>query len=331
MLTHIFSPKGFFFYPTIASIAILLYVLGASGLEAFLLACMLVVLEVTLSFDNAVINAKVLENMPLKWQKRFLTWGILIAVFGTRVLLPILIVSIVAGITPWGVALIAWNNPTEYSHMLESMHYVIGSFGAAFLGMVALKYFFDDAKEVHWVHALESRFARWGHIEAVEIAVTLSLLSLVTFLVPAHRGEILLSGIVGIILFIAMEGITSTMSRSMRGVAATGGLAGFLYLNALDSAFSLDGVIGAFAITSDILVIAVGLGIGAYFVRSMTVFLVREGSLAALKYLEHGAHWAVLGLALSMGFSLAVEVPEAITAGVGLAFIGAAYWSSIKH
>lgn len=329
MLTHVLSPKGFFFYPTIVSVGILLYVLGASGLQAFLLACMLVVLEVTLSFDNAVINAKVLKDMSPKWQKRFLTWGILIAVFGTRIFLPIVIVSIVAGITPWAVASIAWNTPLEYAHMLESMHYVIGSFGAAFLGMVALKYFFDDAKEVHWVHVLESRFSRWGHIEAVEIAVTLTLLSLVTFIVPEHRAEILLSGIVGIVLFVAMEGLTSSMSKSMQGVA-TSGLAGFLYLNALDSAFSLDGVIGAFAITSDILVIAVGLGIGAYFVRSLTVFLVREGTLSTLKYLEHGAHWAVLGLALSMGFSLVMHVPEAITAGIGLAFIGAAYWSSVR-
>jgi hypothetical protein len=117
------------------------------------------------------------------------------------------------------------------------------------------------------------------------------------------------------------------MSKSVQNVAASG-LAGFLYLNVLDSAFSLDGVIGAFAITSDILVIAVGLGIGAYFVRSMTVYLVRQGSLNKIKYLEHGAHWAVLGLAVSMGVSLMTNVPEVITAGIGLAFILAAWWSS---
>jgi hypothetical protein len=317
----------FFFYPSIASAAILLYVLGVSGPTAFLLACMLVVLEVTLSFDNAVINAKVLQDMSPKWQKRFLTWGILIAVVGTRVILPIAIVAMIAGLAPWTVALIAYNSPAEYAHMLESMHYAIASFGAAFLGMVALKYFFDDAKDVHWVEVLEKRFAKWGHIEAVEIATVLSLLSLVTFAVPAHRAEILLAAIVGIVLFVAMEGLTSGMSKSVQNVAASG-LAGFLYLNVLDSAFSLDGVIGAFAITSDILVIAVGLGIGAYFVRSMTVYLVRQGSLNKIKYLEHGAHWAVLGLAVSMGVSLMTNVPEVITAGIGLAFILAAWWSS---
>jgi uncharacterized protein len=317
----------FFFYPALGSIAILLYVLYAAGPAAFLLACMLVVLEVTLSFDNAVINAKVLKDMSAKWQKRFLTWGILIAVVGTRVILPIAIVALIAGLAPWTVAIIAYQNPTEYAHMLESMHYVIASFGAAFLGMVALKYFFDDAKDVHWVHVLEKRFSKWGHIEAVEIATVLSLISLVTFVVPLHRAEILLASIVGIVIFIAMEGLTSGMGKSVQTVA-TSGLAGFLYLNVLDSAFSLDGVIGAFAITSDILVIAVGLGIGAYFVRSMTVYLVRQGSLSKIKYLEHGAHWAVLGLAVSMGASLITDIPEVITAGIGLAFILAAWWSS---
>jgi uncharacterized protein len=317
----------FFFYPAVGSAAILLYVLYAAGPAAFLLACMLVVLEVTLSFDNAVINAKVLKDMSPVWQKRFLTWGILIAVVGTRIVLPIAIVAMIAGLAPWTVAMIAYNSPAEYAHMLEGMHYAIAAFGATFLGMVALKYFFDDTKDVHWVHALESRFAKWGHIEAVEIATMLGALSLVTFAVPAHRAEILLAGIVGIVIFVAMEGLTSGMSKNV-GTVATSGLAAFLYLNVLDSAFSLDGVIGAFAITSDILVIAVGLGIGAYFVRSMTLYLVRQGSLSKIKYLEHGAHWAVLGLAVSMLLSLMRDVPEVVTAGIGLAFITAAWWSS---
>jgi uncharacterized protein len=317
----------FFFYPAVGSAAILLYVLYAAGPAAFLLACMLVVLEVTLSFDNAVINAKVLKDMSPVWQKRFLTWGILIAVVGTRIVLPIAIVAMIAGLAPWTVAMIAYSSPAEYAHMLEGMHYAIAAFGAAFLGMVALKYFFDDTKDVHWVHALESRFAKWGHIEAVEIATMLGALSLVTFAVPAHRAEILLAGIVGIVIFVAMEGLTSGMSKNV-GTVAKSGLAAFLYLNVLDSAFSLDGVIGAFAITSDILVIAVGLGIGAYFVRSMTLYLVRQGSLSKIKYLEHGAHWAVLGLAVSMLLSLMRDVPEVVTAGIGLAFITAAWWSS---
>jgi hypothetical protein len=48
-------------------------------------------------------------------------------------------------------------------------------------------------------------------------------------------------------------------------------------------------VIGAFAITSDVVVIMLGLAIGAMFVRSMTIYLVDKGTLEAFIYLEHGA------------------------------------------
>ncbi|MEK9177041.1 MAG: DUF475 domain-containing protein, partial [Patescibacteria group bacterium] len=96
------------------------------------------------------------------------------------------------------------------------------------------------------------------------------------------------------------------------------------------SAFSLDGVVGAFALTSAIPVIAVGLGIGAYFVRSLTIYMVRERTLETLRYLEHGAHWAIFGLAGSMFANLIVEVPELVTGGIGFVFLVAAYYSSLR-
>ena len=106
------------------------------------------------------------------------------------------------------------------------------------------------------------------------------------------------------------------------------GLALFIYLNVLDSAFSLDGVVGAFAITTNLLIIIAGLGVGALFVRAATVYLVRSRTLEALPYLEHGAHWAILGLAGVMFASLFVHVPEPITGLIGLGFILASYVSS---
>jgi len=110
--------------------------------------------------------------------------------------------------------------------------------------------------------------------------------------------------------------------------AVRSGLILFMYLNVLDAAFSLDGVVGAFALTTALPIIVVGLGIGAYFVRSMTVYLVRTKTLAGLPYLEHGAHWAVFGLAIAMLGGLIVHIPEFVTATIGLAFISLAYISS---
>lgn len=301
------------------------------GLTGFLFAILLSILEVTLSFDNAVVNAKVLTRMSEKWQRRFLTWGILVAVFGTRLVLPVLIVAASVWMGPLAVARLAVSAPEEYAHLLEGARYVISAFGGAFLLMVSLQYFFDEAKDVHWIRIIEKRLSRWGRIEAIEIAMALAVLAGLSFFVPSEvQAQTLVAGLVGVVLFIAMQGLAGSMNIEAKGVAASG-LTLFLYLNVLDSAFSLDGVIGAFAITSDILIIFVGLGIGAYFVRAMTIYLVRKKTLETLKYLEHGAHWAILGLALSMLAGLIVHIPEAITGLIGLAFVVAAYLSSIME
>ena len=322
--------KSFFFYPTLIAVVALIVVLFASGTAAFFTAALLVLLEVTLSFDNAIVNAKVLEGMSPIWQRRFLTWGIATSVVGTRVVLPILIVSAVALLSPFAVALLAINDPSAYAHLLESAHHSIAAFGAAFLCMVSLRYFFDVEKKKHWIHVIERHLSKWGAIEAIEIALVLVSLLVISLAVPLERDTILASGVIGIVLFIFMEGITTTMSMGSKNMAQ-GGFAGFMYLEALDSAFSLDGVVGAFAITTDLLTIAVGLGVGAYFVRSMTVYLVREGTISKLPYLEHGAHWAIFGLAASMAISLIIPVPEIVTAGIGIIFIGASYIHSIRE
>jgi hypothetical protein len=88
-------------------------------------------------------------------------------------------------------------------------------------------------------------------------------------------------------------------------------------------------VVGAFAITSDPIIIAIGLGIGAMFIRSLTVYLVRKGTLSEYVYLEHGALWAIGALAVLLLITIKYEVPEVVTGLIGVAFIGAALVSSI--
>lgn len=307
---------------------ILLYYIG--GLTALWIGFLLMLLEITLSFDNAVVNAKVLEQMTEKWKKRFITWGIAIAVFGTRFVLPIVIVSIVAGISPWGVASMAIFDASQYGMLLDSTKFAIHSFGAAFLLMVALKYFFDRSKKVHWFVWLEKKLSHWGYIESLEIIIVLAGLVGMSYLVPQfEQFTVLVSGILGVILFIVMHGITSMMSLDT-SKAGSMGLAAFIYLEILDASFSLDGVIGAFALTNSILVIVIGLGVGAVFVRSLTLYMVKEKTLNVLRYLEHGAHWAIFALALSMFVSLIHEVPEVVTGTIGIAFVLFAYISSIR-
>jgi len=321
--------KFFWFSLTVTVVGLVaMYLYG--GIAALLTASLLVLLEVTLSFDNAVVNAKVLKKMSAVWQRRFLTWGILIAVFGTRFVLPILIVSVVVWASPWAITLMAIFDPVHYGELLHKAGYAIHSFGAAFLIMVALKYFLDEKKEVHWIQVLEKHLTLWGRIEAIEIVLALMVVAGISFIVPAAASAtVLVGGITGVILFIIMQGITSAFSVEAKETA-TQSFALFMYLEVLDAAFSLDGVIGAFALTSAIPIIAVGLGIGAFFVRSLTVYMVREKTLDTLKYLEHGAHWAIFGLAVSMFVSLLTEVPEFVTGTIGIVFVLAAYWSSVR-
>lgn len=326
MLTTIYRH---FLGPAIISVVAFVLIYAELGLAALTLVVMLTILEVTLSFDNAVVNAKVLERMSPIWQQRFLTWGILLAVFGTRFVLPILIVSAAVLSSPWLITKLAFTDPAAYGHLLESVHGSITAFGGIFLLMVSLKYFFNKAKELHWIDIVERHLVRWGHIEAIEIALAVIFLVGISFLTHFDQATVLVAGLIGLVLFIAMEGVAGSLS--IESNVAASGLTLFIYLNVLDSAFSLDGVVGAFALSTNLIIIVTGLGIGAYFVRSLTVYLVKQRTLTELVYLEHGAHWAIFGLAAAMLANLVVHIPEVVTGLIGLCFVILAYISSRRE
>lgn len=304
------------------------------GLEFLFLAFVLTLLELSISFDNAVVNATVLRNMTPVWQRRFLTWGILIAVFGMRLVFPLLIVAVVAHLGPVEALKMAALAPDDYARIMLSVHHEVSAFGGAFLMLVALKYFFDVEKEVHWIRMIERPLAKLGKLEAIEVGIVLVSLWGLTKMVPeAEAMPVLVSGIAGILTFLAVDGIgvflqvpEDTMKNAER---ASIGM--FLYLEVLDASFSFDGVIGAFAITNNLFIIAIGLGIGALFVRSLTVMMVERGTLEAFRYLEHGAFYAVAALAVIMFVNTFHEIPEIVTGAVGVTFIGLSIYSSLRY
>jgi hypothetical protein len=314
---------GFHYHRTWAGVASTVFIVAVLG-----------VLETSLSFDNAVVNAKVLETMTPRWRHRFLTWGIAIAVFGMRIVFPLVVVSAVAHIGPIEALRLAALEPDEYARILTSAHAVLGAFGGAFLGMVCLKYFFDAEKEIHWLGVVERRLARLGKIESSHLAVTMLALYGFSRLIPPH-GQLafLVAGLFGLVTYIAVDGIGGAMEvdpeqmKTLHRASA----ASFLYLEVLDASFSFDGVIGAFALTNNLFVIAIGLGIGAMFVRSMTVMLVEKGTLASYRYLEHGAFWAIGALAFLMLVGTVVDVPDALTGLIGAGFIGLSLWTSVRY
>ena len=295
------------------------------GIYALYITALLAILEVSLSFDNAVVNAKVLNTMEPIWQKRFITYGIPIAVFGMRFLFPIIIVAIAGGLGVLETFSLAINKPEEYQHTLESVEKLIYAFGGAFLLMVFLGFLFDDDREDKWIKIIENSktINKLGTINDIEIMIATAIGIYLTSI--TNDSAISISYFTGILLYSFIASLDDLMSTD--GVRS--GIMGLLYLEVLDASFSFDGVIGAFALSSNIFIIMIGLGIGAMFVRSLTIYFVEKKTLTEYRYLEHGAHYAILALAIVMLSKIFIHIPEVIVGTIGVTFIAIAVYHSV--
>jgi hypothetical protein len=334
------------------------------GWTAFGVVAILAILEISLSFDNAVVNAGILKKMSAFWQKIFLTVGVLIAVFGMRLVFPVVIVAISAKMGPVEAVDLAFNQPDRYQQLVTDAHPSIASFGGMFLLMIFLDFIFEE-RDIQWLRWIERPLAKLGKVDMLSVCIALIVLlvSSMTFAIHAHQhggvhadkqSTVLISGVAGLITYLVVGGLSSFFENRLEEEeereheeeekAAREGkkksavvLAGqaaffmFLYLEVLDASFSFDGVIGAFAITNDIVLMALGLGIGAMYVRSLTVYLVRQGTLDDYVYLEHGAHYAIGALAVILLVTIRYEINEVITGLVGVVLIAWSFWSSVRR
>lgn len=280
---------------------------GASGASAlFISACILAVIEVAVSIDNAVVNATVLKDMDAKWRHRFLTWGMLIAVFGMRLIFPIVIVSVAGAINPWDALMIALREPKQYEALMTSVHVQIMAFGGTFLLLVFASHFLNHEKEVHWVPGVGHFLSKIGKHGTAKLF--LPIVCVLIFSKFAGGDVFLIPALWGIVTYLMVDGLGELFGTAdATGNIARTGLAGFMYLEVLDASFSFDGVIAAFAITNNFLIIMLGLSIGAMFVRSMTIMLVDKNTLDELRYLEDGAFWGIGWLVFAM-FASAVHI-----------------------
>ncbi|MGX1269697.1 DUF475 domain-containing protein [Streptomyces phaeoluteigriseus] len=333
------------------------------GWTAFGVVAILSVLEISLSFDNAVVNAGILKKMNAFWQRIFLTVGVLIAVFGMRLVFPVVIVAISAQLGPIEAVDLALTDKDRYQELVTDAHPAIAAFGGMFLLMIFLDFIFED-RDIKWLGWLERPLAKLGKIDMLSVCIALIVLLItsLTFATHAHlhaghadKAEtVLLSGIGGLITYMVVGGLSGYFEgkleeeeereheeeeeaertgRKKTPVVLAGQAAFFmfLYLEVLDASFSFDGVIGAFAITNDIVLMALGLGIGAMYVRSLTVYLVRQGTLDDYVYLEHGAHYAIGALAVILLVTIQYEISEIITGLVGVVLIAWSFWSSVRR
>jgi len=336
---------GFFGVWIVASIILYLY----GGLFAVYQGTVLSVLELSLSFDNAVINATILATMAVVWRRRFLIWGMLIAVFGVRFVFPILIVYFS---TPMGLVdsfNLALTNPDEYEKIIEGSHHVIMSFGGMFLLMLFLKFIFDEKKDLHWIQAIESFAAKISKRGDVKMIFILFMMLGITYIAPAEvvmgdtmvqvdKIEILAPMLIGMIMFYLIEFFKGFMetkeetgeeSGDSKATELSGGFISFIYLETIDMSFSLDGVLGAFAVTQNIVIIMLGLGIGAMAVRSLTIYMVERDVVAKYIYLEHGAMWSIGLLALTMIVQIFYHLPAMMVTTFAIVPISLAFIHSI--
>jgi hypothetical protein len=331
---------------------------GATGLAV---TAILAVLEVSLSFDNAVVNATVLVRMSPFWQKIFLTVGVAIAVFGMRLIFPLLIVGITAKLNPVEAVRLALEkgDPDQkgsYGYLLHQAHPAIAAFGGVFLLLLFLDFVFEE-REITWLTPIEKGLQRIGKLDQLSVVVALAALVISAYtLAPDNKvSTVLVSGALGMVTYLLVNALGEffdvdeddddenevgneadaagaapvAKKPSVVGLVGKAAFFLFLYLEVLDASFSFDGVVGAFAITSDPIIIAIGLGVGAMFIRSLTVYLVRKGTLSEYVYLEHGALWAIGALAVLLLITIEYEVPEVVTGLIGVGFIGAAFASSV--
>ena len=214
MVVRIF---GLSFVVTIAALVVaFLY----GGVEALILTAILGVFEVTLSFDNAVINATVLRRMSEFWQKIFLTIGIVIAVFGMRLVFPLVIVWLASGLNPVEALDLALNPPPgdaeyfadgspSYETIITDAHPQIAAFGGMFLLMLFLGFLFEE-KELTWLTWIERPLERIGKLEMLEVVIAIGLLVLTaSFIAPEdERSTVMIAGALGISARLQSRGST---------------------------------------------------------------------------------------------------------------------------
>lgn len=307
-----------------------------AGMQGLFITAILAILEISLSFENAIVNASVLKDMEEKWQQRFLTWGIIIAVFGMRLVFPLVLVSFMTELNPIEVMDLALEKPSEYAKYLHDAHGTISAFGGMFLLMVFFGFLLDHTRVIHWLGVLERKVGQLGNIEAIGIVIAIMILLVVqSYVPPEQKAKILIAGLYGMCVYVVIHGMARYMNkmlahRSGKLIRKTGFIS-FIYLEILDASFSFDGVIGAFAVSKDIVIITLGLGIGAFFVRSITVFLVQRGTLQKYIFLEHGAYYALGVLATMMLLGIYYPIPEMLIGCVGAVVIGLAFISSVSQ
>ncbi|MGE5840887.1 MAG: DUF475 domain-containing protein [Deltaproteobacteria bacterium] len=296
----------------------------------FLTIAGLAVFESITSIDNAIINADVLGTMQVKARRWFLTWGILIAVFGVRGILPWLIVWIMTpGLSPWQALTAAFTDDPAAQKAIHASAPVLLIGGGVFFIFLFCNWLFQEPKRFGLPG--EDFFARQG---AWFYAVVSVALMLIVWFALKKDPVLGFGAVVGSTAFFITHGFkryAETQQDRLRTTQTSmSDIAKIVYLEVIDSTFSIDGVVGAFAFTLSVPLILLGNGIGAIVVRQLTIYNLER--IRRYVYLKNGAMYSVLVLGFMMlTHGYGIHTPEWVASVSTILIVGYFLWKSIKH
>ena len=285
--------------------------------------------ETISSVDNAIINAEVLDTMGKKARKWFLSWGLIIAVFVVRGVLPWAIVwGFNPSLGPWQAFMSTLSGSSAVKASIEKSAPMLLVAGGIFLIFLFLNWLFLEDKKFG-LPRTEKFFMTKG---VWFYAVVSVLLAVISYLAIKHNSMMAFGAIIGSTLFFITHGFKQSAEEEEKKLKSSvkSDLSKLLFLEIIDATFSVDGVLGAFAFTLSVPLILIGNGLGAVMVRQLTV-----GNIERIKkyvYLKNGAMYSILVLGIIMILhSFGYNIPEYVSPVVTILLIGFFFWKSHIH
>lgn len=300
-------------------------------LDIFLIVSGLVLFETVSSIDNAVINAQVLSTMGHKARQWFLFWGLILAVFMVRGLLPWLIVWAVApSLGPVGALMATFNSDPRVNEAIELAAPIILAGGGTFLVFLFFHWLFLESKNygIRGERFIETH-GIWFY------AVVSILLSAIVWFGINTNPLMAFGAVVGSTAFFITHGFKQSAEREEEKLVNPSGsptksdISKILYLEVIDATFSIDGVIGAFAFTLSVPLILLGNGLGAYLVRKITISNIDK--ISKYLYLKNGAMYSILALGTIMILdSFGMHIPHWLSPVATFIIVGYFFYKSKK-
>ncbi len=289
----------------------------------------LALFEVIISVDNAIINAEVLSTMSRRARRWFLLWGLFIAVFMVRGLLPWFILWLSSPTLGFmGSFTASFSSDPVVVEAIKQSAPILLIGGGTFLVLLFL----------HWIFLEPKHYGLMGedfmHKQGVWFyaAASIFLAGIVWFAVQKHP-LMAFAAVIGSTVFFITHGFKENAEQAekelLEGARGTSDMSKILYLEVIDATFSIDGILGAFAFTFAIPLILIGNGIGALFVRQFTVSNIR--TVKKYKYLKNGAMYSIFALGVVMvAESFGAHIPEWVSPVITFAIIGFFFFKSVK-